>query len=55
MEIYVVKEGDNIDLIAAKFVVPVQWIIEANQLVYPYALAVGQALLILTETGNGRT
>lgn len=49
MEIYVVKEGDNIDLIAAKFVVPVQWIIEANQLVYPYALAVGQALLILTE------
>ena len=49
MTIYVVKEGDNIDNIASGFGVPVQWIIEANQLAYPYSLAIGQALLILTE------
>lgn len=49
MIIYVVKEGDNVDKIATQFAVPVQWIIEANQLAYPYALAVGQSLLILTE------
>lgn len=49
MIIYVVKEGDSVDQIATQFAVPVQWIIEANQLAYPYALAIGQALLILTE------
>ena len=50
MIIYVVKEGDSVDRIATQFAVPVQWIIEANQLAYPYALAIGQALLILTES-----
>lgn len=49
MIIYVVKEGDSVDRIATRFAVPVQWIIEANQLAYPYALAIGQALLVLTE------
>lgn len=46
MQIYVVKEGDNVDSIAAEFNVLVQTIIFDNQLVYPYKLAVGQALLI---------
>lgn len=49
MVIYVVKEGDNVDQLAEQYGVPVIWIIEANQLVYPYALTIGQSLLILTE------
>ncbi len=46
MEIYLVKEGDNIDRIAASYQVPVSEVITVNQLSYPYPLAVGQALLI---------
>lgn len=46
MEIYVVRPGDNVDSIAAEFGVDVEQIIYDNQLVYPYELAVGQALLI---------
>ncbi|MGN0244079.1 MAG: glycosyl hydrolase family 18 protein [Lachnospiraceae bacterium] len=46
MQIYVVQSGDNIDAIAGKFDVPVNRIIYDNQLVYPYQLAVGQALVI---------
>lgn len=46
MSIYVVQQGDNINGIAADYGVPVSRVIEDNQLVYPYALAVGQALLI---------
>ncbi len=46
MEIYVVKPGDNVDGIAAEFGVNVEQIIYDNQLEYPYALAIGQALLI---------
>lgn len=46
MEIYVVRAGDSVDGIAGLFSVPVEEIIYANQLVYPYALAVGQALLL---------
>lgn len=46
MQIYVVKEGDNIDRIALDFGVPVERLIFDNQLVYPYRLAVGQSLLI---------
>ncbi len=48
MEIYVVKSGDTIDQIASYFGVPISSIAYANQLAYPYALAVGQALLINT-------
>lgn len=56
MEIYVVKRGDTVDRIAAEFSVDVESIIWNNQLVYPYALAVGQALLIgeFDETGELR-
>ncbi len=48
MEIYVVQGGDTVDKIAAEFSVPVEDVIRDNQLVYPYQLAVGQALLIGT-------
>lgn len=46
MEIYVVKAGDNVDGIAAETGIAVWQIIYDNQLLYPYELAVGQALLI---------
>lgn len=48
MDIYIVKQGDTVDLIASYYDIPVSSIIYDNQLVYPYALAIGQALLINT-------
>jgi spore germination protein len=45
MEIYVVKQGDSVDSIAAAKEVPVEKLIYDNQLVYPYQLAIGQALI----------
>lgn len=48
MDIYIVKQGDTVDLIASYYNIPVSSIIYDNQLVYPYALAIGQALLINT-------
>lgn len=52
MEIYVVKPGDNVDGIAEAFGLAVSRIIFDNQLVYPYELAVGQALFIGTGVRN---
>lgn len=46
MEIYVVKEGDTVDTIAAAYGISPQSLIYNNQLLYPYALAIGQALLL---------
>lgn len=46
MQIYVVTAGDNVDKIAEQFGVSVESLIYDNQLVAPYRLAVGQALLI---------
>lgn len=46
MEIYVVKPGDTVDSIATGYGIPVSSVIYNNQLVYPYSLAVGQALLL---------
>ncbi len=46
MDIYVVNPGDNVDLIASYYNVSAAQIIFDNQLVYPYELAVGQALFI---------
>lgn len=46
MDIYVVKPGDTVDSIAVSQGVNVEQLIYDNQLEYPYALAVGQALLI---------
>ena len=48
LEIYIVKPGDTVDLIAFYYNIPVNVIIYDNQLEYPYALAIGQALLINT-------
>lgn len=49
MAIYVVKSGDSVDEIASIYGVSVSQIIYNNQLVYPYQLAVGQALFIEDE------
>lgn len=46
MEIYVVKPGDTIDGIALELGISVEQLIYDNQLVYPYELAVGQALFV---------
>ncbi|MBQ3514708.1 MAG: LysM peptidoglycan-binding domain-containing protein [Lachnospiraceae bacterium] len=46
MEIYVVNPGDTVYGIASLYQVEVNELIYANQLVYPYQLAIGQALLI---------
>lgn len=46
MDFYVVKAGDTVNTIAAFLGVSPQRIIFDNQLIYPYELAVGQALLI---------
>ncbi len=46
MEIYVVQRGDTVNSIANGFGVAVETVIVTNQLIYPYRLAVGQALLI---------
>ena len=51
MRIYIVQPNDSVDEIASSQNVSAQSIIYDNQLVYPYALAVGQALL-LTEPGE---
>lgn len=47
MEIYVVQPGDTVDSIAGQFGILTQQIIQDNQLIYPYELAVGQALLMI--------
>lgn len=52
MEIYVVRQGDQIDEIAGKYGIPAAPVIYQNQLVPPYRLAAGQALLIPTENGE---
>jgi spore germination protein len=47
MEIYVVQQGDDIQLIATKFGITVEKLMSDNGLFNPYALVVGQALVIL--------
>lgn len=49
MSIYVVSSGDTVDDIAAATGTQVQQIIYDNQLVYPYELALGQALYIAEQ------
>lgn len=50
MEIYVVQPGDSVDSIAAAQGVSVDSILYNNQIVYPYRLALGQALLLSKGT-----
>lgn len=52
MDIYVVKYGDSIERIANELGVDAETLIYDNQLVYPYELAVGQALLVNRYTRN---
>lgn len=52
MEIYIVKPGDTIDGIALTLGVSVEQLIYDNQLIYPYELAVGQALFVDRGTRN---
>jgi len=52
MEIYVVKPGDTVDRIANTTGAGAEQIIYDNQLVYPYELAVGQALLVNDSVRN---
>lgn len=54
MVIYVVKAGDSVDSISAASGVPVGELLWANQIEYPYRLAVGQALY-LPSAGVERT
>ncbi len=49
MQIYVVREGDSLDSIAAAFAVSAADIAYDNQIPEPYRLAVGQALLVPAE------
>ena len=44
--IYTVRKGDTVDLIAAATGAPVEDIIYANQIEYPYRLAVGESLYV---------
>lgn len=46
MEIYVVQQNDTIDRIAGLYGVSLEQVSYANQILYPYRLAVGQSLLI---------
>lgn len=52
MEIYVVRPGDTIDSIALALGVSVEQLIYDNQLIYPYELAVGQALYVERNIRN---
>ncbi len=54
MQIYVVQEGDTVDSIANRTGIAVSTIIFNNQLVYPYRLAVGQALLLSYQNNEER-
>ena len=49
MKIYVVKQGDSVDSIAESQGIPVETLVWANQIEYPYRLAVGQALYIRAD------
>lgn len=54
MSIYVVQPGDSVDSIASLNGVDAASIIYINQLVYPYSLAVGQALLLSPQRVGDR-
>lgn len=50
MDIYIVQPGDNIESIAQKYGITVERLISDNGMINPYALVVGQAIVILYPT-----
>jgi beta-lactamase class A/LysM repeat protein len=50
---YVVRPGDNISAIAASFGVPLNSLVEANQLAQPDRLATGQRLMLPASSASG--
>lgn len=50
MQIHVVQSGDTVNNIADRYDIPLDSIIYVNQLVYPYYLVIGQALLIQDDS-----
>lgn len=46
MKIHIVSTGESVDTISALYEIPVNQLIFDNQLIYPYQLAIGQALFI---------
>lgn len=52
MLIHVVKPGETVDSIANQYQTPIDSILFNNQIPYPYALAVGEALIISTDSEN---
>src|SRR5437879_2344331 len=52
---YVVRAGDTLSAIAARFGTTVQAIVSANQIVNPDMISVGQQLLIPDGSSNGST
>lgn len=53
MFIYIVKAGDTVNSIAAAYEISQESVIYNNQLVSPYTLAIGQALLLSADAGTG--
>lgn len=53
MSVYVVQPGDSIDRIAGYYGISASEIAYANQIPYPYALAIGEALFIPAYEGTG--
>lgn len=52
MQIYVVEPGDSLDRIAGIYGTTIAELSYANQIPYPYSLAVGQALLVPVGEGD---
>lgn len=52
MQIYIVQSGDSLDRIAGLYGTTIAELSYANQIPYPYRLAVGQALLIPVGEGD---
>lgn len=52
MTIYVVKKGDTVLSIATEFNISSEIVISINQLIKPYTLVIGQALLLATNGNN---
>lgn len=52
MQIYIVQPGDSLDRIAGLYGTTIAELSYANQIPYPYQLAIGQAVLVPVGTGD---